>query len=171
MNIISILALVYGLLTQLACKPTEEAPEQLNATPKLEQTEKIEIRNLEKKPKAGVNELRVAGLSLAAYSIGNNKAVLVSFDSNKGIAEYYQYEFCPQENPDTCTTAWYHDSDFIVPGLNPGLYKFTINSSLDKKNSQIMQRDIAELKLPNILLSRDNPLEIELSKIKSTGER
>ncbi|MFK7824763.1 MAG: hypothetical protein AB8G05_11430, partial [Oligoflexales bacterium] len=56
----------------------------------------------------------------------------------------------------------------------PPLSKMTCplySSSLDKKNSQIMQRDIAELKLPNILLSRDNPLEIELSKIKSTGER
>ncbi|MFK7822705.1 MAG: hypothetical protein AB8G05_01005, partial [Oligoflexales bacterium] len=53
-------------------------------------------------------------------------------------------------------------------GPKANIYKV---SSLDKKNSQIMQRDIAELKLPNILLSRDNPLEIELSKIKSTGER
>ncbi|NRA45146.1 MAG: hypothetical protein HRU09_09350 [Oligoflexales bacterium] len=137
MNVIRSLAIICGFLclSAVACKPSQKSADNNSADPRLETAQKVGLKSLETKPPAEVSQLGINSVSVSAHRIGSNQSALVNLEVSEEIAEFYEFEFCPQENPEDCFKGWYHDVNFIVPGLKPTTYKVKVKACTRKERA------------------------------------
>lgn len=136
MNFFSGLALISWFLVSIACKQTSDKDEQLPSQPGQGEAQEAQVQQIEKKPLATASDLKLSSVSLSIHRIGSNQSALVSLETSSELPEYFEFEFCSDEDPEACTKGWFHDTNFIVPGLEAGTYKFRVQACTRKEKAQ-----------------------------------